>query len=72
MRAKIPSRARIKVNAVIERDREGIYFGVIRELPGCHTQAKSLDELRKRIREAIRLYLQAEHQPTATCFQGRR
>lgn len=30
------------------------------ELKGCHTQAKSLDELMERIREAIQLCLEVE------------
>ena len=30
------------------------------ELEGCHTQAKILDELRERIKEAIQLYLEVE------------
>ncbi|RJS71520.1 type II toxin-antitoxin system HicB family antitoxin [Methanophagales archaeon] len=30
------------------------------ELKGCHTQAKTLDELRERIKEAIQLYLEVE------------
>jgi len=30
------------------------------ELEGCHTQAKTLDELRIRIKEAIQLYLEVE------------
>jgi predicted RNase H-like HicB family nuclease len=30
------------------------------ELEGCHTQAKTLDELRERIKEAIELYLEVE------------
>jgi predicted RNase H-like HicB family nuclease len=30
------------------------------ELPGCHTQAKTLDELNRRIKEAIELYLEVE------------
>ncbi len=33
-----------------------------RELPGCHTQAKSLDELNERIKEAIALYLERRKQ----------
>lgn len=30
---------------VIERDKEGYYIGSVPELRGCHTQARSLDEL---------------------------
>jgi predicted RNase H-like HicB family nuclease len=29
-------------------------------MPGCHTQARSLDELMVRIREAIELYLEEQ------------
>ena len=32
----------------------------VSELNGCHTQAKTLDELRERIKEAIQLYLDVE------------
>ena len=45
---------------VVERDEDGYYVGSVVELPGCHTQAKSLDELTKRIKEAIELYLGSE------------
>ncbi|MGQ4876447.1 MAG: type II toxin-antitoxin system HicB family antitoxin [Promethearchaeia archaeon] len=47
-------------NIIIERDEDGYYIGSVIELPGCHTQAKTLDELNKRIREAIELYLEVE------------
>jgi predicted RNase H-like HicB family nuclease len=41
---------------VIERDEEGYFVAEVPQLPGCHTQAKSLDALRKRMKEAIALY----------------
>jgi len=41
----------------IQKDKEGYFVGEVVELPGCHTQAKSLDELMERIKEAIELYL---------------
>ena len=52
-------------NVIIERDSEGYYVASVPELHGCHTQAKSLDTLMKRIREAITLCLeiQAEKAP---------
>jgi len=43
---------------VIEQDEDGYYVADVPELPGCHTQAKSIDELRERIQEAIELYLE--------------
>jgi predicted RNase H-like HicB family nuclease len=47
-------------NVVIERDEDGYYVGSVPSLPGCHTQAKSLDELVERVREAIALCLEVE------------
>jgi len=55
---------------IIERDEDGYYVGSIAELPGCHTQAKSLDELNKRIREAIEMYLEEEGDEEETEFIG--
>ncbi len=45
---------------IIEKDEDGYYVASVVELPGCHTQGKTLDELMKRIREAIELYLEVE------------
>ena len=46
-----------KFTVVIERDEEGYYVGTVPALRGCHTQAKTLDTLMKRVREAIELCL---------------
>ena len=45
---------------VIEQDEDGIYVASVPELEGCHTQAKTLDELKERVEEAIELYLEVE------------
>ncbi|MGH9324217.1 MAG: type II toxin-antitoxin system HicB family antitoxin [Vicinamibacteria bacterium] len=45
-------------SVVIEQDAEGYYVASVPSLPGCHTQARSLDELMQRIREAIELCLE--------------
>lgn len=45
-------------NVLIERDTEGYYIASVPELSGCHTQAKSLDVLMERIREAVELCLE--------------
>lgn len=47
-------------SVVIERDEEGNYVASVPALPGCHTQARSLDELMNRVREAIALCLEVE------------
>jgi predicted RNase H-like HicB family nuclease len=49
---------RRELSVVIERDAHGIYLATVPELQGCHTQAPSLDELRRRVREAIELCLE--------------
>ncbi len=43
---------------IIEQDEEGYYIAEVPELKGCHTQAKSLDTLMERVREAIQLCLE--------------
>ncbi len=50
-------------DVVVERDEEGFYVASVPALPGCHTQAKSLDELDRRVREAIELCLEVEGVP---------
>lgn len=47
-------------DVVVERDSEGFYVASVPSLVGCHTQARSLDELRGRIREAIELCLEVQ------------
>jgi len=44
---------------IIEQDEEGYYVAEVPELDGCHTQAKSLDELMERVRETIELCREA-------------
>ena len=51
---------RREFTVMIEKDEDGYYVASVVELPGCHTQAKSLDELMERVREAIELYLEVE------------
>ena len=50
-------------DVVIERDEEGYYVASVPQLPGCHTQAKSLDEVMERIREAAELCLDVAGAP---------
>jgi predicted RNase H-like HicB family nuclease len=49
-------------DVVVERDSEGYFVASVPSLPGCHTQARSLDELMSRIREAIELCLEVQGQ----------
>jgi len=46
-----------KFTVLIEQGEDGYLISEVVELPGCHTQAKTQDELLKRTKEAINLYL---------------
>ena len=50
-------------NIIIEQGEDGYLISEVIELPGCHTQAKSMDELIKRTKEAITLFLQCQEKP---------
>jgi predicted RNase H-like HicB family nuclease len=50
-------------DVVIERDAQGYYVASVPQVPACHTQGRSLDEVTARIREAIKLCLEAEGAP---------
>jgi len=49
-----------ELNVLVERDRDGFYLASVPTLKGCHTQARSLDELMERIREAAKLCLEVQ------------
>jgi predicted RNase H-like HicB family nuclease len=50
-------------DVIVERDGDGYYVASVPSLHGCHTQAKSLDDLMERIREAIALCLEVQGNP---------
>lgn len=52
--------AQKEFHVAIEKGEDGHYVATVVELPGCHTQAKTLEELDDRVREVIELYLEAE------------
>ena len=47
-------------SVIVERDEDGYYVASVPELRGCHTQARSLDKLIDRVKEAIELCLEVE------------
>ena len=40
-----------------ERDESGWWAASVRGVPGCHTQGRTVDEARRRIREALGLFV---------------
>ena len=50
-------------DVIIEQDEDGFFVATVPALEGCHTQARSLDELMERIKEAISLCLEVQGKP---------
>ncbi len=59
-------KAKRKFTVLIEQDEEGYLVATVPGLRGCHTPAKSLDTLMKRVREVIALCLEEERDPHGT------
>ena len=60
-----------KYTVIIEKDEDDWLVSEVIELPGCHTQAKTMDELIKRTKEAIRAYLgNSKEEDFSTNFVG--
>lgn len=55
---------------IIEKDQDGFYISEVIGLRGCHTQAKTLDELIERTKEAIELYLETKPLESVNEFVG--
>jgi len=63
---RFPGAMANEYDVLIERDEEGNFVASVPALPECHTQASSLDELMKRVKEAIALCLEERGQPPET------
>lgn len=57
-------------NVIIEKDEDGYFIATVPGLKGCHTQAKSLDKLIERTKEAIELCLEVENEISENEFIG--
>jgi predicted RNase H-like HicB family nuclease len=57
-------------DVIVERDSAGWFVASVPALPGCHTQARSLDKLMDRVREAIELCLEQQGQIEDLDFVG--
>ncbi len=49
-----------KYTIIVEKDEENWLISEVVGLPGCHTQAKDMNELLKRTKEAIQAFLEIE------------
>jgi len=52
------AKVRKQFQVIIERDEDGFFVASVPAFPGCHTQARTLEALTKRIKEAISLCLE--------------
>lgn len=50
----------LQFKVLIEQDGDGLCVASVPELPSCYTQGKTLEEVRRRIKEAIELVLESE------------
>ena len=48
----------MEFDVIIEKDEDNVYVASVPELPGCHTQGSTAEEVLKHIKEAIELYLE--------------
>ena len=55
---------------IIERDEDGMYIATAMSLKGCHTQARTIPTLLKRIKEAILLCMDVEKNVPRLRFVG--
>jgi predicted RNase H-like HicB family nuclease len=46
-----------RYHVAYERDESGWWVASVRGVPGCHTQGRTVDEARRRIREALELFV---------------
>ena len=51
---------RREFDAIISKDSERFYVATVPAIKGCHTQAKSMDELAERLKEVVQLCLEDE------------
>jgi predicted RNase H-like HicB family nuclease len=49
-----------KFNLIIEKGEDGYLLSEVVEIPGCHTQAKNMNDLITRTKEAIELCLKEQ------------
>lgn len=50
----------LQFKVIIEQDEDGLFVADCPELQGCHTQGKTLEQVRERIKEVIELVLESD------------
>ena len=52
----------LQFKVLIEQDEDGWYIAEVPELQGCYTQGKTLEQVRQRIKEVIKLILESDQE----------
>lgn len=47
---------------IIEQDEDGIFVAKVPDIQGCATQGRTVSEVLERVKEAIQVCLEAEHE----------
>jgi predicted RNase H-like HicB family nuclease len=50
----------LSYTVLIEQDEDGIYIAKVPDIPGCYTQGKNVEQAMERVKEAIKVCLEAE------------
>jgi predicted RNase H-like HicB family nuclease len=61
----------MKLKAIVHEAEEGGYWAEVPALPGCVTQGETLAEVRKNVKEAIGLWLEASDIQTKRTRESR-
>ena len=61
----------MKLKAIVHEAEEGGYWAEVPALPGCVTQGETLAEVRKNVKEAIELWLEASDNGTKRTRESR-
>ena len=59
----MPHQRKEQFKVIIEQDVDGYFVATVPALPGCHTQAKNMNQLLERTKEAIQAYLGSKDEP---------
>ena len=60
MKSKKKQINELNYKVLIEQDEDGYYVATVPDLQGCYTQGKTMEEVKKNIREVIELVLEDE------------
>jgi len=61
----------MKLTAIIERSADGWYVGQIEEFPAALSQAKTIEEVKSSLLDALKLLLETNKETTRSNYKGK-